>query len=168
MWVVALGYLVGSLLGGRLYEWMSGENLSRTGSGNTGARNAFRMGGVKAFLIVYSFDLFKTVFILSFSNGFFWETALALTIGHLYPFWRLKSGGKGYAVFSGIILAYNPLWFIVGLVLLISLIKLMKNSRETGLLMLVMLPLAARGNGLDIGLAIVIMGLIVYHHKRRK
>lgn len=168
MWVIILGYVVGSILGGRLYGRWSGQDLATSGSGNTGARNALRISGKQAFLFVYGFDVLKTVLVLSISGPYFFETGLALTLGHIYPLWHFRSGGKGYAVFSGIILAYNPLWFVAGLLLLVVLIKVTRNSRETGLVMLMLLPLAAWGSATDVGLASLTMILIVYHHIRGK
>ncbi|WP_215143023.1 glycerol-3-phosphate acyltransferase [Exiguobacterium qingdaonense] len=164
MWIIIVGYLVGSLLGGRLYGLLSGHDLSTSGSKNTGARNAHRIGGVKAFLIVYGFDVLKTVLILQMSGLYFWETAFALTLGHIYPFWRLRTGGKGYAVFSGVILAYDPLWFIGGLLVLLLLIKGTDNSRETGLVMLILLPLAALGSVGNVIWATLTALVIIYHH----
>lgn len=164
MWIIVVGYFVGSILGGRLYGMWSGQHLAVSGSGNTGARNALRTGGVGAFLFVYGFDVLKTVLVLSVSGPYFFETGLALTLGHIYPIWHIRTGGKGYAVFSGIILAYSPLWFGVGLALLLILIKVTHNSRETGLMMLVLLPLAAWGDATDLVVAILTMSLIVYHH----
>lgn len=164
MWGIVLGYIVGSLLGGELYSKLSGHDLSTEGSRNPGARNAGRVGGKKAFLFVYGFDFFKTTIVLALQPTYFWETALALTLGHLYPFWRLRHGGKGYAVFSGVIWAYDPLWFIGGLLVLAGLVKVTGNSRETGLWMLLLLPLAAWGEVSHVVLASVIAALILYHH----
>ncbi|WP_214883672.1 MULTISPECIES: glycerol-3-phosphate acyltransferase [unclassified Exiguobacterium] len=164
MWIIIVGYLVGSLLGGRLYGLLSGHDLATFGSKNTGARNAHRIGGVKAFLIVYGFDVLKTILILQVSGPYFWQTAFALTLGHIYPFWRIRAGGKGYAVFSGIIWAYDPWWFIGGLLFLLMLIKGTGNSRETGLVMLVLLPFAALGSVGDIIWAVLIAAMIIYHH----
>ncbi len=168
MLIIIIGYLVGSLLGGRLYGVLSGRDLATTGSKNTGARNAHRIGGVKAFLIVYGFDVLKTILVLQMSGLYFWETAFALTLGHIYPFWRIHAGGKGYAVFSGIIWAYEPWWFIGGLVILLLLIKLTGNSRETGLVMLTLLPLAAFGSLEDVIWAILIAIVITYHHVKEE
>ncbi|TCI36468.1 MULTISPECIES: glycerol-3-phosphate acyltransferase [unclassified Exiguobacterium] len=166
MWIVVVGYLVGSMLGGRLYGMVSGQDLASSGSGNVGARNALRSGGIWAFLLVYGFDVLKTVLVLSLSGSFFFETALALTLGHIYPIWHIRTGGKGYAVFSGIILAYNPIWFVGGLLLLLLLIKITRNSRETGLVMLFLLPLAAWGDTTDFVLAVMALAVILYHHIR--
>lgn len=168
MWIIIIGYLVGSLLGGRLYGVLSGHDLATTGSKNTGARNAHRIGGVKAFLIVYGFDVLKTILVLQMSGLYFWETAFALTLGHIYPFWRIRAGGKGYAVFFGIIWAYDPWWFIGGLAILLLLIKLTENSRETGLVMLTLLPLAAFGSLEDVIWAILIAIVITYHHMKEE
>ncbi|QUP87441.1 glycerol-3-phosphate acyltransferase [Exiguobacterium sp. PFWT01] len=168
MLIIIIGYLVGSLLGGRLYGVLSGRDLATTGSKNTGARNAHRIGGVKAFLIVYGFDVLKTILVLQMSGLYFWETAFALTLGHIYPFWRIRAGGKGYAVFSGIIWAYDPWWFIGGLAILLLLIKLTGNSRETGLVMLILLPLAALWDVKNVIWATLITILIIYHHVKEE
>jgi len=65
-------------------------------------------------------------------------------------------------------LAYDPWWFIGGLVILLLLIKLTGNSRETGLVMLTLLPLAAFGSLEDVIWAILIAIVITYHHVKEE
>lgn len=50
MLIVLLSYFVGSILGGKIYGLLIHRGLAKEGSGNTGARNAMRIGGKKAFL----------------------------------------------------------------------------------------------------------------------
>lgn len=50
MLIVLLSYFVGSILGGKIYGLLIHRDLAKEGSGNTGARNAMRIGGKKAFL----------------------------------------------------------------------------------------------------------------------
>lgn len=165
MLTVILGYFIGSILGGKIYGFFIKRDLAEEGSGNTGARNAMRIGGKKAFLLVYGIDILKTVLVLAWSGEFFWWAALFLTIGHLYPFYSPRKGGKGYAVFSGIVLASGWYWFAGGIASLRVLSKVLGNSTKAGMVMLVLLPVLAYGNITDFFLSFLILALIIFKHR---
>ncbi len=165
-----IAYLGGSILGGTIYKKWSRRDLATSGSGNVGARNALRTGGIPAFLFVYGIDLAKTLLILSIVPAeWFWQAALCLTLGHLYPLFHLRHGGKGYAVFSGIVLAVSPLYYIAGLVLLGLSYLVLRDSVRAGMVPVLCLPLLATGSGmLSIASATGIAALVLYAHFKKK
>ena len=52
-----LAYFLGNILGGKLLEKIYKEDLSKTGSGNVGARNAGRVLGARSFVFVQSVEV---------------------------------------------------------------------------------------------------------------
>lgn len=162
-------YLTGSILGGTLYKKWSRRDLASSGSGNVGARNALRTGGMPAFLFVYGVDLLKVLLVLHVVPAeWFWPAALCLTLGHLYPAFHIRHGGKGYAVFSGVVLAVSPLYYIAGLTLLGLSYLVLRDSVRAGMVPVLCLPFLATGSCLDIAAALGISGLVLYAHFKKK
>lgn len=124
-----LAYLMGNVMGGKVLQSIYGVDISRRGSGNVGARNAGKVLGSKAFVLVAVVDVFKgflVVILLKFLNVSNWVIGLAILlviVGHIKPLFS-KGGGKGVATFIGTILALSPNVFFVFLlgVLLIAFV----------------------------------------------
>ena len=103
-------YLIGSISFGRiLSKYTSGIDLTKVGSGNTGATNVLRNSGPLLGFTVLFLDMFKSilpVLILSQFNfiNYEWSLqffALLFVIGHCYPIYSKFKGGKGVATGIG-------------------------------------------------------------------
>ena len=103
-------YLIGSISFGRiLSKFMTGVDITKVGSGNTGATNVLRNSGPKLGFTVLILDMLKSimpVIILNSLNLF--ETqgtiqffALLFVVGHCYPIYNKFKGGKGVATGIG-------------------------------------------------------------------
>ena len=103
-------YLIGSISFGRiLRKFMTGVDITKVGSGNTGATNVLRNSGPKLGFTVLILDMLKSILpvvILNQINLF--ETqgaiqffALLFVIGHCYPIYNKFKGGKGVATGIG-------------------------------------------------------------------
>lgn len=119
--IVVLAYLLGSipfaLIVGKIGY---GIDIREHGSGNLGGTNTFRVLGKKAGLIVTSADILKGTLAASlpliFGLGDVLHPLLigiAAVIGHTYPIFAKFKGGKAVATSAGVLLAYNPLLFII-------------------------------------------------------
>lgn len=125
-------YLVGSVPTGFLIARYYGfQDIRQFGSGNIGATNIARALGLHYFFIVLFLDAMKAYAYLSlcrFAEVPGWALLLcagALLIGNGYSFFLQGSGGKGVATFVGIMLALNPLLFVIlGLTWLFALVFL--------------------------------------------
>ncbi|MCY1691088.1 glycerol-3-phosphate acyltransferase [Exiguobacterium sp. SL14] len=95
--------------------------------------------GSQAFLFVYLFDVAKTVLALHLTDAFY-PVALAVLIGHLFPLFHPRRGGKGYA-FSGIVFAITPWAYLGGLGILGLSYLVTKDSVKAGLIPVILLPL---------------------------
>jgi glycerol-3-phosphate acyltransferase PlsY len=104
---LSLGYAVGSIPFGLLAARLAHVDLRRTGSGNLGATNALRAGGVALALLVLLLDLLKgAASVLWVSRLTAGDAAPALAgaaavVGHIYPVWLRFRGGKGVATAAG-------------------------------------------------------------------
>lgn len=102
---ILLGYAVGSLpIGYLLAQNARGVDLRRVGSGNVGATNVYRTGGLGMALAVMLADIGKgSAAVLLAGDGTAAVAAgVAAVVGHIYPVWLGFKGGKGVATASGV------------------------------------------------------------------
>jgi acyl phosphate:glycerol-3-phosphate acyltransferase len=105
------GYLCGSIpFGVLLTRLTGGPDLRTVGSGNIGATNVLRTGrkGLAAATLVG--DILKgaaAVLIVGCVLGrdFAFVAAIGAFLGHLFPIWLGFRGGKGVAIYIGLLLA---------------------------------------------------------------
>ena len=115
---IIISYLLGSIPMGLILTRMMGKgDLRRVGSGNIGATNVMRVGGLRAAGLTWVLDMAKAiaaVFIgVSIGGAVFgaW-CGFAAIVGHCYPIWLRFRGGKGISSLFGVLLATSPLAFI--------------------------------------------------------
>lgn len=109
-------YLIGAIPTGILLTKLAGgEDIRKTGSGNIGATNVYRVAGRKLGVITLIGDALKGVIPLLVATQAFnyWGTDLALValaafLGHCYPIYLGFKGGKGVATALGVFLVLSP------------------------------------------------------------
>ena len=109
-----LGYLFGSIPFGMVLTKLAGtQDLRSIGSGNIGATNVLRTGrkGLAAATLIG--DMLKgtiAVMIAGYYGGAnaAMLAALGAFLGHLFPIWLKFNGGKGVAVYIGVLLGLFP------------------------------------------------------------
>ena len=103
-------YLIGSISFGRiLSKLMFGVDITKVGSGNTGATNVLRNSGPTLGLVVLILDMAKSIIPVAILNqinyfdvnGGIQFFALLFVIGHCYPIYNKFKGGKGVATGIG-------------------------------------------------------------------
>jgi glycerol-3-phosphate acyltransferase PlsY len=107
---LAIGYLLGSIPFGLLLTRLAGtQDLRSIGSGNIGATNVLRTGrkGLAAATLIC--DMLKgtvAVVIAGYVGGpdAAMLAGLAAFLGHLFPVWLNFKGGKGVAVYIGVLI----------------------------------------------------------------
>jgi glycerol-3-phosphate acyltransferase PlsY len=108
---VLAGYLAGSIPFGLIFAKMSGlGDIRKIGSGNIGATNVMRAGGLKLALTTCVCDMLKAT--IAFNVFGIWG-AFAAVIGHNYPVWLKFKGGKGIAATFGFMLGLSPWAFAI-------------------------------------------------------
>jgi glycerol-3-phosphate acyltransferase PlsY len=105
------GYLLGSIPFGVIATRLGGAgDIREIGSGNIGATNVLRTGRRDLALITLVGDAGKGAAAVLLAGWVFSPTAAVLAggaafLGHLFPAWLRFCGGKGVAIFFGILLA---------------------------------------------------------------
>ena len=116
---IIVSYLFGSVPMGLILTKMMGRgDLRRVGSGNIGATNVMRVGGLRMAGLVWILDMAKAaaaVFIGKYIAGdaFGAWCGFAAIVGHCYPIWLKFKGGKGISSLFGTLLAVSPMSFAV-------------------------------------------------------
>lgn len=129
--LIILSYLLGSIPWAVIIsKKVKGIDIRNYGSKNMGATNVMRVLGKKWGILVFILDAMKAgIIILLFSTHILdWNgEAMILKIhplvygaiayiGHLFPCFAHFKGGKGVSCAAGIIMCYNPLIGLVGLI----------------------------------------------------
>ena len=110
---LGLGYLLGSIPFGLLLTRLAGtQDLRTVGSGNIGATNVLRTGrkGLAAATLLGDMLKGTLAVVLSGSIGgpdAAMVAALGAFLGHLFPVWLKFKGGKGVAVYIGVLLGLS-------------------------------------------------------------
>ncbi|QEA58504.1 glycerol-3-phosphate 1-O-acyltransferase PlsY [Leuconostoc koreense] len=114
-----LSYLVGSLVPG---FWVGKifyhKDIRDEGSGNIGTTNSFRVLGVRAGITVLALDMLKGTAagllpLLFHSSINPMLVGIGAILGHTFSIWIGFKGGKAVATSAGVLLAYNPIFFII-------------------------------------------------------
>ena len=169
-----MAYLLGSIPSGL---WIGRKffqiDIRQHGSGNLGATNSFRILGKKAGTIVLLMDLLKgsiSVLLLKQMDLHGISPliiALFAVVGHTYPLFANFKGGKAVATFAGVILAYQPLLFLIGLGIFILTLAISKMVSFTSMLTIsigVLLTLYFQDIVLTI-IALLADIFIIYRHR---
>jgi glycerol-3-phosphate acyltransferase PlsY len=114
-----LSYLLGSIPFGLLVAKVFNKgDLRKVGSGNIGATNVMRVGGLRLAGLTWILDMLKAiiaVFVGRYVGGdaFGVWCGFAAIIGHCFPVWLKFHGGKGVSALFGVLIAVNPILFVV-------------------------------------------------------
>ena len=112
LYVIIYSYLLGTIpFGLILTKIFLKKDIRNIGSGNIGATNALRTGkkslGV-ATLILDGLKAYISVLIsLNFFPDYIYLSALLCFLGHIFPIWLKFIGGKGIAVYLGVLFALS-------------------------------------------------------------
>ncbi len=124
------GYLCGSIPFGIILTRVAGTaDLRSIGSGNIGATNVLRTGNKKLAAATLAGDMLKGTFAVALTNWALGRdpalvAALGAFLGHLFPVWLGFKGGKGVAIFIGLLLGFGAwialaafcvIWLVVAL-----------------------------------------------------
>lgn len=131
-----ISYFIGAIPFGWLFGKAKGIDLREHGSKNIGTTNAGRVLGRKYAIYTYILDTFKggiLVFLFRFgiiSAEYCFLSplvyGLAAALGHTFPIYLHFRGGKAVATASGMILAFCPWLYALGLAIFLLTTKLSK------------------------------------------
>lgn len=118
--VIIYSYFLGSIPFGLIITRIFlNQDIRKLGSGNIGTTNVLRTGKKSLAIATLIFDTLKgyvaVLVSLIYFNDLVFLSALICLIGHIFPIWINFKGGKGVAVYLGIIMALSfPLAIVFG------------------------------------------------------
>ena len=169
---IIISYLLGSIPMGLLLTKLAGKgDLRKVGSGNIGATNVMRVGGLCMAGLVWLLDMAKAiaaVFIGKYASGdaFGAWCGFAAIVGHCYPIWLKFHGGKGISSLFGVLLAVSPMSFVVcGLEwLLVALSSGISSLGAT--IVFCLIPVLGFAISVNVGFAFLAIGLLcMWRHR---
>ncbi|MGO2889826.1 MAG: glycerol-3-phosphate 1-O-acyltransferase PlsY [Leuconostoc mesenteroides] len=125
-----LSYLIGSLVPG---FWVGKifyhKDIRDEGSGNIGTTNSFRVLGIRAGIAVLALDMLKGTVagllpLLFHSSINPMLVGIGAILGHTFSIWNGFKGGKAVATSAGVLLAYNPIFFIIIISIFVILLSI--------------------------------------------
>lgn len=182
--LLILAYLLGSIPSG---VWIGKlffkKDIRQHGSGNTGTTNTFRVLGKTAGIVVLLMDILKgtlatclpMIFHLSGINPL-WFGVCAI-LGHTFPIFAGFKGGKAVATSAGMLLGFNPVFFVYSCIIFIvslfctsmvslsSMISAVLITLSTIVLPYVAPVVLAKPNWLLTIIAFLVSSFIFYRHK---
>ena len=128
-----LSYLLGSIpFGFLLTKIFLKKDIRETGSGNIGATNVLRTGNKFLGYSTLLLDILKAVLPIIYVKlnypEFIYICSLSVFLGHVFPIWLKFKGGKGVACFFAFLLAINPVFFVISLIIWIAVAAISKYS----------------------------------------
>lgn len=124
LWCILIGYGIGCLSPSYVVSKIKKIDIRKKGSGNLGATNVGLVIGKRWGVAVMIFDILKAYVAVKIGQYAFTGKVLAgvlagsaAMIGHNHPFYLKFRGGKGLATFGGLVLALNPIHFLILLTL---------------------------------------------------
>ena len=171
IWIF-ISYLLGSIPMGLILTKLAGKgDLRKVGSGNIGATNVMRVGGLRMAGLVWLLDMAKAiaaVFIGKYVSGdaFGAWCGFAAIVGHCYPIWLKFHGGKGISSLFGVLLAVSPMSFVVcGLEwLLVALSSGISSLGAT--IVFCLIPVLGFAISVNVGFAFLAIGLLCMWRNR--
>ncbi|MBR4891687.1 MAG: glycerol-3-phosphate 1-O-acyltransferase PlsY [Alphaproteobacteria bacterium] len=169
---LVFAYLLGSVPMGLLLTKLLGKgDLRKVGSGNIGATNVMRVGGLRMAGLVWLLDMAKAIAAV-FVGRYVAGNALAAwcgfvaIVGHCYPVWLGFKGGKGISSLFGVLLAISPMSFVVCGIewLIVALTSGISSLGAT--IVFCLIPVLGFAISVNIGFAFLAIGLLcLWRHK---
>ena len=140
--VFLYSYILGSIPFGLLItKIFLKQDIRKIGSGNIGTTNVLRTGKKSLAIATLLLDVLKgyaaVMISLIYYNDLVFLSALICFIGHIFPIWLSFKGGKGIAVYLGIITALHfplAIVFSISWILLAFIFKYSSLSSLIGAL----------------------------------
>lgn len=120
-YALLIGYSLGNIqMSFILGQWVRKIDIREEGTGNAGASNIVVVMGWKYGFLTFCVDMFKATAAFFITSSLYplepnlaFYSGIAAIFGHIFPVFMKFKGGKGIASLLGVILALNPLFFLV-------------------------------------------------------
>lgn len=133
LYCILIGYFIGTVNPSYIIAKIHGFDIREKGSRNAGASNAVILLGKTRGIFCALFDIAKTFFAIWLSQKLmpdfslaFSVTAVACSLGHIFPLYMRFKGGKGLACLGGMILAFD--WRVFLIMLAIEIVVVLVSD----------------------------------------
>ena len=139
LYISIYSYFLGSIpFGLILTKIFLDKNLRKVGSGNIGATNVFRTGkkilGISTLILDILKSYFAVIITYIYSLDYIYLAALLSFLGHIIPVWLKFKGGKGIAVFLGVLFALSISFGIIFISSWLLILYLTKYASASSLI----------------------------------
>ena len=172
LYIVIYSYVLGSIpFGLILTKNFLNKDLREMGSGNTGATNALRTGKKSLGALTLILDGLKAyisvIITLDYFPDYIYLSALLCFLGHIFPVWLKFKGGKGVAVYLGVLFAFSINLGIIFLISWIIILYLTKYSSLSSLIstLVIFLYSMILNNLNESVFFFIILIIIIYTHR---
>lgn len=174
--VIILAYMIGSIpFGFILSKFLNNLDPRLYGSKNIGATNVVRISGLRIGFLTLLLDVSKAFLIIKWIEVFNVElktyASFFVFVGHIFPIWLKFKGGKGVAVFLGILLSFSVILTSVFVVTWIMIFILFRYSSLSALISSVStIVVSYYFHDFSITLFILVLNIIIFirHHENIK
>ena len=172
--ILTIGYLIGCISPAALLAKIKNVDLKKEGTKNLGATNTALILGKASGIFVMLIDILKSILSAKLTQMLFPQISYAgmlacigCILGHCFPVFLHFRGGKGLAAFGGMVLAYEP-WFFVMIVFPgVILMIILNTGVAVPMLACVMFPILVacnHGSMVEIVLAVIACIIIAWMH----
>ena len=172
IYISIYSYILGSVpFGLVLTKIFLKKDIREIGSGNIGATNVLRTGKKAlgaATLLLDGLKAYISVLItLSISPDYIYLSALLCFLGHVFPIWLKFNGGKGIAVYLGVLFSFSIYLGFIFIVSWITILYISKYSSLSSLISsLIILLYSITLSNFNMSLFFfIIFIIIIYTHK---
>ena len=173
LYVAAYSYVLGSIpFGLMLTKIFLKKDIREIGSGNIGATNVLRAGkkslGIATLLLDGSKAYISVAITLIFFQDFIYLSALICILGHIFPVWLKFNGGKGIAVYVGVLFSFSiylGLIFVSSWIIVLFLSKYSSLSSLVSALVIFLYSLTLDNSSISV-FCFIIFIIIIYSHRK--
>ena len=163
---IIISYFLGSIPFGIIITRLFKKgDLRKVGSGNIGATNVMRVGGLRMAGLVWILDMLKAIVAVCLGDAVAGDAfsvwcGFAAIVGHCFPVWLKFHGGKGISALFGIILAVNPILFVLCGLEWLTVALSSGYSSLGAVIVFCSLPIFGFAMGVEIGVAFIAISLL--------
>lgn len=174
LWLCA-AYLIGAIPTGVILTRIAGgDDIRKSGSGNIGATNVYRVAGRKLGIITLLGDCLKGLLPVLAAQQLQLGTmavaavALAAFLGHCYPVYLGFKGGKGVATALGIFLVLSPLSVLAAFVVFALVLwkwRFISLSSISAAALVPIFIIIFTGSLPHFGASLIIAAIVIWRHR---
>ena len=172
IYISIYSYVLGSIpFGLVLTKIFLKRDIRETGSGNIGATNVLRTGKKTlgaATLLLDGLKAYTSVLVtLNFFPDYIYFSALLCFLGHIFPIWLRFNGGKGIAVYLGVLFAFSlnlGFIFVISWIVILYISKISSLSSLIASVIILLYSITLNNFNMSLFFFIIFI-IIVYTHR---